>query len=186
MRINLILIILFILFEACGNPVKVKVESVTIQEIEVDTFQAPPPPPIPQKLSNDELEKKSGSVAPDEMSFVQWLQHICHKEPKSPDIVFYHFGLFDTDKTTMIYLTGSKEKNINTKDWKGINEYEPEFKYFDLGNESFYNSDDINLQENIEHALKQFISSREFKLCFLKTATQITFGFDSTTPQRLK
>lgn len=132
MRINVILIILFMLFEACGNSVKVKVESVTIQEIEVDTFQAPPPPPIPQKLSNAELEKKSGTIAPDEMSFVQWLQHICNKKPKSSDIVFYHFGLLDADKTTMIYLTGSKEKNISTKDWKGINEYEPEFNYFDL------------------------------------------------------
>lgn len=44
----------------------------------------------------------------------------------------------------------------------------------------------MRLQENIEHTLKQFISSEEFKLCFLKNATQITFGFDSTTPQRLK
>jgi hypothetical protein len=86
----------------------------------------------------------------------------------------------------MIYLTGSKEKNLNSKDWKGINEYEPEFKYFNLGNESFYNSDDMKLQANVEVVLKQFISSKEIKVCFLKSATQITFGFDNTTPQRLK
>jgi hypothetical protein len=186
MQNTFVLLFFLMLFEACSNPVKVKVESVTIQEIEIDSSEGPAPPPPPKKLSDEELKKKSGTIAAAEMNFAQWLKHICKNQPQTSDIRFYHFGLLDADKTTLICFTGSREKNNGNKDWKGTNNFEPELKYFSLTGESFYNDDNVELQKNIGDILKQFSLSKEFLNSYLNKATQITYGFDNTFPQILK
>ncbi|WP_391557907.1 hypothetical protein [Robertmurraya sp.] len=93
--------------------------------------------------------------------FEGWLNDLFDKEKAQDDILAFNFGLYETEDSIQLYITGSKEWDYDDEDWACNNDYFPEGRYPNI---ALYNNLYSSLQDNFQVGL------------FLTIATTIIFA----------
>jgi len=111
------------------------------------------------------------------MNFEEWVNQIIETEKPSKKIKGYYFGLFETsDKEYMMYLSGSKEFDVDDDDWACNNDFEPKEKYLPLPQyKGFVWEETLNQTIKI---LQEFTTTDIYKNSFFAKAQGISTGFD--------
>ncbi len=111
------------------------------------------------------------------MNFEEWLNQIIKIEKPSRKIKGYYFGLFETgEKEFMMYLSGSKEFDVNDDDWACNNDFEPKEKYLSLFQYNGFEWEDV--LNNVIDMLQSFINTDLYYNSFFAKAEGIATGFD--------
>lgn len=105
--------------------------------------------------------------------FLNWLNGITNRP--SGNIQAYWFGLFESEKGYVIYLTGSNNYDEVDDDWACNIDFTPENKYLDLGLKGYKWEDVLDIATNL---IKDFTKSEEYKKHFISKADHIAVGFD--------
>lgn len=118
------------------------------------------------------------------MTLENWLANLCTEKPPKK-IVAYYFGLFQSDTSYMVHLTGSETFDEDDDDWAASDDYEPREKYFVLPGE--YNQFDWEeVLKKVSAELRAFFETKTFTDSFFVKAKAIATGFDDGDLIRLK
>ncbi len=117
---------------------------------------------------------------PDELrpKFEKWLERINHKEKPDESIVGFNFGLLESPKGYVMYLTGSKTFDKDNDDWAAEVDFAPRSKYFEFGKTFSKDKTWKDIQKCSEELIDYYILSDKFEKSILSKSTAITTGFD--------
>ncbi|MCC9168995.1 hypothetical protein [Pontibacter harenae] len=118
--------------------------------------------------------------------FTNWLDRINKTETVSDSIVAFNFGLFETESSYTIYLTGSETFDEEDDDWATNVNFEPEDKYFELDPSTMKGKDWEKALEVYEGLVSEYVNSENFNNSIFKNAEAITTGFDDGNLVRVK
>lgn len=113
-----------------------------------------------------------------EEKFENWLKRINKEENINPSIIGFYFGLFKSEDSYIMYLTGSKSFSKENEDWAAETNFEPKSKYFDLGKKFSKNKEWEEILKYSENLINNYIHSEKFQTSILSKAIAIATGFD--------
>jgi len=64
------------------------------------------------------------------LEFINWLKQLFFLAPIPVEVKALNFGLFESDESITLYITGSSEWDPDDSDWATNNDYFPEGRYF--------------------------------------------------------
>lgn len=110
--------------------------------------------------------------------FSDWIKKVENENPPGPEIAAINFGMFQSDKGYMIFITGSEIYDANDDDWAGEIDYQPSRanKYFLLPREITAGLKWAKVLEHATNSLKQLIET-DPNIPFFANRV-VTIGFD--------
>ena len=107
-----------------------------------------------------------------------WIKKVETENPPTPGIVAINFGMLQSDKGYMVYITGAEIYDANDDDWAGEIDYQPvrANKYLLLPREITKGLKWINVLELVITTLKQLAAAEPGRLLFANRV--VTAGFD--------
>ena len=110
--------------------------------------------------------------------FSDWIKKVENENPPGPEIVAINFGIFQSDKGFMIFITGSEIYDASDDDWAGEIDYQPSRanKYFLLPREITAGLKWAKVLELATNSMKQLIETEPQKTLFGNRV--VTIGFD--------
>ena len=113
-----------------------------------------------------------------------WLIELNNSEFIPEEVVAINFGLFESEKGYILYMTGSKFYDKDDDNWACEINYEPKKKYLTLENpaESDWKIIEVGVIKNIS----EFLNSENFKNSIFSNVSNITIGFDDGDLVKIK
>ncbi|HEY8928698.1 MAG TPA: hypothetical protein VIM55_05890 [Mucilaginibacter sp.] len=112
--------------------------------------------------------------------FSDWIKKVETENPPGPEIVAINFGMLQSDKGYMVYITGAEVYDANDDDWAGEIDYQPirVNKYFLLSRDATKGLKWAKVLELVAETLKQLAEQDPDRLLFANRV--ITAGFDDS------
>jgi hypothetical protein len=110
--------------------------------------------------------------------FSEWIKKVENENPPGPKITAINFGMFQSDKGFMAYITGSEIYDKDDDDWAGETDYQPSRanKYFLIPGEITKRLKWAAALELVITTLNQLVEIEPDRMLFKNRA--VTAGFD--------
>jgi len=110
--------------------------------------------------------------------FSDWIKKVETENPPSSDIVAINFGMMQSDKKYMVYITGAEVYDADDDDWAGEIDYQPirANKYFTLPAEATTGLKRANVLALVIDTLKQLAKAEPGRLLFANRV--VTANYD--------
>jgi len=107
-----------------------------------------------------------------------WIKKVEAENPPGSDIVAINFGMMQSDKKYMVYITGAEVYDADDDDWAGEIDYQPirANKYFTLPAESTTGLKRANVLALVIDTLKQLANAEPGRLLFANRV--VTANYD--------
>jgi len=107
-----------------------------------------------------------------------WIKKVETENPPGSDIVAINFGMMQSDKKYMVYITGAEVYDANDDDWAGEIDYQPirANKYFTLPAEATSGLKRANVLALVIDTLKQLAKGEPGRLLFANRV--VTANYD--------
>lgn len=113
-----------------------------------------------------------------------WLNELNISEFIPEEIIAINFGLFESDKGYILYMTGSEFYDMDDDDWASEIDYEPQKKYLTLGKSA--EIDWEFLEDEVVKNITEILNSESFKNSMFSNVSNITVGFDDGDLVKIK
>jgi len=112
--------------------------------------------------------------------FSDWIKKVETENPPGPEVVAINFGMFQSDKGYMVYITGAEIYDANDDDWAGEIDYQPirANKYFLLSRDLTKGLKWLKVLELVAETLKQLVEQDGGRPLFNNLT--VTAGFDDS------
>jgi hypothetical protein len=112
--------------------------------------------------------------------FSDWIAKVEKENPPGADIVAINFGMLQSDKGYMAYITGAEVYDADDDDWAGEIDYQPirANKYFLLSREVTKGLKWAGVLDLVIATLKQLVEMEPERLLFANRV--VTAGFDDS------
>jgi hypothetical protein len=112
-----------------------------------------------------------------------WITKVEKENPPGTDIVAINFGMMQSGKNFMVYITGAEVYDANDDDWAGEIDYQPirANKYFTLPAEATTGLKRAKVLELVIDTLKQLVKAEPGRLLFANRAVTASFDDDNLT-----
>ncbi|HEY9000990.1 MAG TPA: hypothetical protein VIM89_06535 [Mucilaginibacter sp.] len=110
--------------------------------------------------------------------FSDWIKKVETENPPGEDIIAINFGMMQSDKKYMVYITGAEVYDADDDDWAGEIDYQPirANKYFTLPAEATTGLKRANVQALVIDTLKQLAKAEPGRLLFANRV--VTANYD--------
>ena len=110
--------------------------------------------------------------------FSDWIKKVEKENPPGSDIVAINFGMMQSGKNYMVYITGAEVYDADDDDWAGEIDYQPirANKYLTLPSEATTGLKRANVLELVITTLSQLVKAEPERLLFADRV--ITANFD--------
>lgn len=110
--------------------------------------------------------------------FAEWIKKVEKENPPGDDIIAINFGMMQSGKNYMVYITGAEIYDADDDDWAGEIDYQPirANKYLTLPTEATAGLKRANVLELVINTLKQLVKAEQGRLLFANRV--ITANFD--------
>jgi len=110
--------------------------------------------------------------------FSDWIKKVEKENPPGADIVAINFGMMQSGKNYMVYITGAEIYDADDDDWAGEIDYQPirANKYLTLPTDATAGLKRANVLELVIDTLKQLVIAEPGRLLFVNRV--ITANFD--------
>jgi hypothetical protein len=100
--------------------------------------------------------------------FSDWIKKVETENPPGSDIVAINFGMMQSDKKYMVYITGAEVYDADDDDWAGEIDYQPirANKYFTLPAEATSGLKRASVLALVTDTLKQLAKAEPGRLLF--------------------
>ncbi|MBS1523820.1 MAG: hypothetical protein JST50_22640 [Bacteroidetes bacterium] len=107
-----------------------------------------------------------------------WIKKVENENPPGSDIVAINFGMMQSDKKYMVYITGAEVYDPDDDDWAGEIDYQPirANKYFTLPAGATTGLKRANVQSLVIDTLKQLAKAEPGRLLFANRV--VTANYD--------
>ncbi len=107
-----------------------------------------------------------------------WIKKVEKENPPGQDIVAINFGMMQSGKNHMVYITGAEVYDADDDDWAGEIDYQPirANKYFTLPAETITGLKRAKVLELVADTLKQLVKAEPGRLLFANRV--ITANYD--------
>ena len=107
-----------------------------------------------------------------------WIKKVETENPPGSDIVAINFGMMQSDKKYMVYITGAEIYDADDDDWAGEIDYQPirANKYFTLPAEVTSGLKRANVLALVIDTLKQLVKAEPGRLLFANRV--VTANYD--------
>lgn len=107
-----------------------------------------------------------------------WIKKVEKENPPGPDIAAINFGMMQSGKNYMVYITGAEVYDADDDDWAGEIDYQPirANKYFTLPLEATTGLKRANVLALVIDILKQLVKAEPGRLLFANRV--VTANFD--------
>ena len=110
--------------------------------------------------------------------FSDWIKKVEKENPPGPDIVAINFGMLQSGKNYIVYITGAEIYDVDDDDWAGEIDYQPirANKYLTLPTEVAAGLKRAKVLELVIDTLVQLVKAEPGRLLFANRV--ITANFD--------
>lgn len=110
--------------------------------------------------------------------FSDWIKKVETENPPGPDIVAINFGMLQSGKNYMVYITGAEIYDADDDDWAGEIDYQPirANKYLTLPPDAAAGLKRAKVLELVIDTLKQLVKNEPGRLLFANRV--VTANFD--------
>lgn len=115
--------------------------------------------------------------------FSDWIKKVERENPPASDIVAINFGMMQSGKNYMVYITGAEVYDADDDDWAGEIDYQPirANKYFTLPAEATAGLKRAKVLELVIATLVQLIKAEPGRLLFANRVITASFDDDNLT-----
>lgn len=115
--------------------------------------------------------------------FSNWIKKVETENPPGADIVAINFGMMQSGKNFMVYITGAEIYDADDDDWAGEIDYQPirVNKYFTLPAEVTTGLKRAKVLELVIDTLKQLAKSEPGRLLFANRVITASFDDENLT-----
>ena len=115
--------------------------------------------------------------------FSDWIKKVEKENPPASDIVAINFGMMQSGKNYMVYITGAEVYDADDDDWAGEIDYQPirANKYFTLPAEASAGLKRAKVLELVVATLAQLIKAEPGRLLFANRVITASFDDDNLT-----
>lgn len=159
----IVLLIVYALL-SCNHEAHVEVQKLKIEDValqETEEVVDPPPPNLTSPYN----------------TIQDWLLALCKTEKPSDPVTTYQFGLFESQDSYTLVLTGSTHYDTDQGGVTRIT-FAPAAMYFPLPQSKYKNLKREQVLDTITAQLNRFIKSNKFKHSFFAKAKAIVTDFN--------
>lgn len=115
--------------------------------------------------------------------FSDWIKKVERENPPASDIVAINFGMMQSGKNYMVYITGAEVYDADDDEWAGEIDYQPirANKYFTLPAEATAGLKRAKVLELVIATLVQLIKAEPGRLLFANRVITASFDDDNLT-----
>jgi hypothetical protein len=115
--------------------------------------------------------------------FSDWIKKVEKENPPGTDIVAVNFGMMQSDKKYLVYITGAEVYDADDDDWAGEIDYQPirANKYFTLPSEATTGLKRAKVLELVIDTLRQLVKAQPGRLLFANRVVTASFDDDNLT-----
>ena len=115
--------------------------------------------------------------------FSEWIKKVEKENPPASDIVAINFGMMQSGKNYMVYITGAEVYDADDDDWAGEIDYQPirANKYFTLPAEATTGLKRAKVLELVIATLVQLVKAEPGRLLFANRVITASFDDDNLT-----
>lgn len=107
--------------------------------------------------------------------FKNWIEEITKIEKLGANIIALYFGLFESENSYVLYLSGSEEYDEKDDDWAVNDDFRAE-NYLEFSKND-YNNWEIVL-ETSKNLVEEYFKTFDFNNSELKNIQNVSIGFD--------
>lgn len=112
-----------------------------------------------------------------------WIKKVEKENPPGADIVAINFGMMQSGKNYMVYITGAEVYDANDDDWAGEIDYQPirANKYFTLPAEATSGLKRAKVLELVIATLAQLVKAEPTRLLFANRVITASYDDENLT-----